>query len=52
MLEPDLLWPWMRTDDHPPALSVVLPLLMAATLGATLASLVTWIEGNLPAAGQ
>ena len=47
MPDPDLLWHWLRTSDPSSALSLVLPFLMGATLGATLASLVTWIEGHL-----
>jgi hypothetical protein len=49
-LEADLLWHWLRTSDHASAFSLVLPFLMGATLGATLASLVTWIEGRLATA--
>ena len=47
MLDPDLLWHWQRTSDPLSALRLALPFLMGATLGATLASLVTWIEGQL-----
>ena len=47
MLDPDLLWHWQRTNDPLSALRLVLPFMMGATLGATLASLVTWIEGQL-----
>ena len=46
MLEPDLIWHWLRTNDPSSALSHVLPFLASTTLGATLASLVTWIEGH------
>jgi hypothetical protein len=46
-VEADLLWHWLRTSDHASTFSLVLPFLMAATLGATLASLVTWMEGRL-----
>jgi hypothetical protein len=47
MPEPDLLWHWLDTVDHRQAFSHTLPFLMAAALGATLASLVTWMEGHL-----
>lgn len=43
MLEPDLMWHWLRANDPLSALSHALPFLA----GATLASLVTWIEGHL-----
>jgi hypothetical protein len=49
-LETDLLWHWLRTSDQPSPFSLVLPFLMGGTLGATLASLVTWIEGRLASA--
>lgn len=47
MPDPDLLWPWLRTPGPSSAFSFVLPFLISATLGATLASLVTWIEDHL-----
>jgi hypothetical protein len=46
MTAPDLLWHWLGLNDHhAPAISFALPFLMSGTLGAMLASLVTWIEG-------
>jgi hypothetical protein len=44
MLDTALLGHWLHTGDPLSALWFVLPFLMATTLGATLASLVTWIE--------
>jgi hypothetical protein len=50
--ETDLLWNWLRNSNQASAFSLVLPFLLGATLGATLASLVTWIEGRLAIAGK
>jgi hypothetical protein len=47
MLDTALLWQWLHSGDPSSALWFVLPFLMATALGATLASLVTWIEGSL-----
>jgi hypothetical protein len=52
MPEADLLWHWLHADDHRQAFSLTLPFLMAAALGAMLASLVTWMEGHLAIAEQ
>jgi hypothetical protein len=44
----DLLRHWLHTTDDPlSVLSLVLVLFMSATLGAILASLVTWMEKGL-----
>jgi hypothetical protein len=44
----ELVHNWLHTTDDPlSALSLVLVLLMSATLGAVLASLVTWMEEGL-----
>lgn len=49
MLDLELLWPWPYPSEPLSTLRVVLPLLMGATLGAALASLVTCIEDHLTA---
>jgi hypothetical protein len=51
-LEADLLWYWLRTRDQSSVFAVALLFLLAATLGATLASLVTWIEGQFARAEE
>jgi hypothetical protein len=47
MMDADLLWHWLHTDNNQSSVLRLLSMLMAVTLGATLASLVTWIEGHL-----
>jgi hypothetical protein len=48
----EILWHWLYTGNATSAFLLVLMLLMAATCGATLASLVTCIEAHLGLAGQ
>jgi hypothetical protein len=47
MLDLDLLWHPLRMQDASSIVPLVLTFLSSAALGATLASLVTWIEEHL-----